>query len=443
MEALSALIAFVTAPLDLRALLALFEVVPILFTRSDLYVWLLIVFPALRFGVPPTLLWIMQIVRPSWIRPLPSPRPKNPPLVSVVIAGRNESAGLVRTLQSVLRCGYPNLDVIYVDDGSDDDSLLVAQQYARQFTGRPGTLRLRIFAAPQRNGKPSALNFGIRFARGEFIAIIDADCELQFGSIDHWLQEFADPRVGAVAANLRVRNANASLATRLQECEYALNVTLSRFWRGRTDLLAIVPGAGGMFRTSVLRSLGGFDTGLGDDTDMTLRIRKQRWVIRFAIDAVVWTDVPETWRALVRQRVRWERNMVKIRLRKHRDLLLPWRYGMRNMLITLDIIVVRLVLPAIAVALLLWLAIDGADRNSALLTHMYWLTVAWGAMKLVMARDIASTPRTMHLGLAVILPLYRAILRVFLLSAIVQEFLRIRARHAYVPQHIWRASPHW
>ena len=79
-----------------------------------------------------------------------------------------------------------------------------------------------------RAAKPSSLNIGIRLARGEFIAITDADSVVQYGAMQHWLLPFADPRVGAVSANVRALNSTAGLITRLQEIEYALKFTLGR-----------------------------------------------------------------------------------------------------------------------------------------------------------------------------------------------------------------------
>ena len=148
---------------------------------------------------------------------------------SVVIAGRNEAASIGEAIRAALLCGYSNIEVIFVDDCSDDDSIAVARRAVRNWSRR-GTDRIRIFSSPRRNGKASALNIGIRMAQGEFIAIIDADLAVQYGAMHHWLLPFADPRVGAVAANLRVRNSTQSIVTRLQESEYAFQVTMAR-WR--------------------------------------------------------------------------------------------------------------------------------------------------------------------------------------------------------------------
>ena len=149
------------------------------------------------------------------------------------------------------------LEVVYVDDGSEDDSVSRLRGFAATLPRAPdGTERLRVFASPRRNGKPTALNIGIHLARGSLIALVDADCDVQYGSFHHWIRPFEDerwapsPRTYACATPMPP-------SARLQDCEYAINVTLSRAWRAALDLLAIVPGAGGMFRASIIRKLGG------------------------------------------------------------------------------------------------------------------------------------------------------------------------------------------
>ena len=181
-------------------------------------------------------------------------------------------------------------------------------------------------------------------ARGEFIVIHDADLIIQYGAIQHWLAPFADPRVGGVAANIRVNNSTVNFLTRLQEVEYAMKFTLSKFFQSKILLMDIISGMGGIFRGEVLRRLGGFDTGLGDDRDLSTMLLKQRFRLAFSSDAVVWTTVPETRYHLWRQRMRWRRNIIKIRVSKHRDMFLLGRYGFTNAIIALQL-GVRLLLP--------------------------------------------------------------------------------------------------
>ena len=186
-----------------------------------------------------------------------------------MIAGRDVSATIGQCIRAALLCGYSNLEVIFVDDNSEDDSVAIARRAALSVTrNRWDADRVRIFPSPRRNGKASSLNIGIRMARGEFIAITDADSMIQYGAMQHWLLPFADPRVGAVAANIRVNNSTASSLTRFQEVEYALKTTV-KLVQARLNILNIISGMGGLFRAEILRRLGGFDTGLGDDRDLT------------------------------------------------------------------------------------------------------------------------------------------------------------------------------
>jgi len=420
-----------------------FRTLPELMASASIGWWLICILPFARWFLPDILCLLVYLVRPAVLRPpLPAGIAAAQPLVSVVIAGRNEATSIGTAIRTALLCGYANLEVIFVDDCSDDASLAAARRAAN---ATPHDVdRVRIFAAPRRNGKSSTLNFGISMARGEFIAIIDADAAIQYGAMQHWLAPFADSRVGAVAANLRVRNNTASLLTRLQECEYAFQVTLARLVLSRVGLLNMVPGAGGLFRGEILRRVGGFDTGLGDDTDLTLKLRKQRWRLAFAVDAMIWTDVPATWRALRRQRIRWERNMVKMRLSKHRDMFSLGRYGAGNAIVVCDLLVMRVLFPWMAgVGLLTMAAANGPLSAPMLLTDFYWIYTGCVLVKALIARDIGSTPQPVQFWLLLVFPFYRLALRVVMMTAQLAELLRIGAKHPYVPDHIWQETPWW
>ncbi len=127
-----------------------------------------LVFITTIFFLPSIAVWLVYVVKPAWIRPsLPKQAGQAEPLVSVVIAGRNESNSIGQCIRSALQCGYDNLEVIFVDDHSDDRSVAVARRAGLGLTGnRRDGERLRVFPSPRRNGKVSSLNIGIRMARG-------------------------------------------------------------------------------------------------------------------------------------------------------------------------------------------------------------------------------------------------------------------------------------
>jgi cellulose synthase/poly-beta-1,6-N-acetylglucosamine synthase-like glycosyltransferase len=396
--------------------------------------------------LPALACWLVYVLRPALLRPpLPARPNQAEPFVSVVIAGRNERESIGHCIRAALRCGYSNLEVIFVDDCSEDDSVAVAERAAQSVTGsRYDSDRVRIFRAPRRNGKASELNIGIRLARGEFIAIIDADSAIQYGAMQHWLVPFADPRVGGVCANIRVNNSTASLLTRLQEIEYALRFTTGRSAAALFNILPVIPGMGGIFRAEALRRLGGFDTGLGDDTDLTINLRKQRWKLAFSLDAVVWTNVPVTREHLWRQRIRWQRNLIKIRVSKHRDMVALWRYGPANAVLVLQTLLVRMLwLWALNIGLLVTIGENGFVSIPGVLGTIYWVSLLYALIKALIARDYSRTPQPVYFWLLFIFPFYMFSLRLVNMYAMFCELVRIGAKHPYVPDHIWQEIPWW
>jgi len=435
MENLNGFLSYFFSPLSLVSLSGMTRVLGELLTSANLYFWFLVLV-LVRFVLPDILIWLTWMFYPRVLITPQNPVLRDNPLVSVVIAGRNVGDSIGKMIHSTLRCGYQNLEVIFVDDYSTDDSVARARTWEK-------TGRVRVFEAENHNGKPSSLNIGLFLARGDFIFVPDADCELQHGCIQHLLVPFADAEVGAVCANLRVRNAARNWVTRFQECEYALNVSISRLWRASFNLLSILPGAGSMFRAAAMRQLGGYDSGLGDDTDLTIRLRKQGWKLRFSLDAIVWTDVPDNYGWLLRQRSRWTRNMVKIRLHKQGDLYHFWHFGSINAIVYIDILLFRVILPFLALWSVVHFILTDPFSTPALLTVVYWLTTFFLFIKMLIAHDIASTPRLAMLWLVPLYPFYRLPIHMVELLSMLREFLRIRLWHPYVPERIWARIPHW
>jgi cellulose synthase/poly-beta-1,6-N-acetylglucosamine synthase-like glycosyltransferase len=419
--------------------------VPQLMASALISWWIIIVLPFAIWVLPAVTCWLIYLVKPGLIRPpLPARTAQAEPLVSIVIAGRNESASIGQCIRAALLCGYSNLEVLFVDDHSDDHTVAVARRAALSVTrNRRDADRVRIFPSPRRNGKASSLNIGIRMARGEFIAIIDADSIIQYGAIQHWLLPFSDPRVGAVSANIRVHNSTASLLTRLQEIEYAHRATVSRCALAPIGLLVIIPGMGGMFRAEILHRLGGYDTGLGDDTDMTMMLRKQRWKLAFSLDAVVWTIVPVTRDHLWRQRMRWQRNIVKIRFSKHRNFFVLGRYGLANAVLALQLVYIRLAVWAAAVGLLALALGSGPLASPELLTDIYLIYLIYLLIKSLIGRDYSRTPQLVHFWLLFLYPFYLIFLRFPKMYAEFCELFRVGSRHPYVPEHVWAEAPWW
>lgn len=240
------------------------------------------------------------------------------PLVSILVPGHNEGRHLHKLIHSLSGQTYKNFEIIIVDDGSTDDTPIIARSfeskgYITQF------LRLEV-----RGGKASAANLGLRYCRGKYVVHIDADSSLAPDAIQKVLRSFyLHKNVGGVGGNLMVRNENDSLTATMQFLEYQQSIGISRMVLSQLGIYKIISGAFGVFPKAVLDRVGGWDVGPGLDGDLTVKIRKFGYKIMFDDEAVCHTHVPVTWSKLAKQRLRWSRSLVRFRLRKHKDIWFP------------------------------------------------------------------------------------------------------------------------
>ena len=240
------------------------------------------------------------------------------PLVSILIPGKNEGKHLHKLVTSLGEQTYKNIEIIVVDDGSDDDTPIIGRSLER------AGLITMFLRNEVRGGKASAANLALRYAKGKFVIHLDADCSYDSDAMEKILIPFfMDERVGAVGGNVNVRNYKESLATTLQGIEYYNTITAGRVVTSYLGIYRIVSGAFGAFRTDVIQQIKGWDIGPGLDGDITVKIRKKGYKIKFAQDANCLTSVPNTFKKLVKQRLRWDKSLVRFRMRKHKDVLYP------------------------------------------------------------------------------------------------------------------------
>ena len=251
-----------------------------------------------------------------------SKRPKNravPPaidparFVSVLIPAFNEAKVIDASVRRVLISSDVRLEVIVIDDGSSDDtSAIVTREFG-------GDARVRLLTLAN-GGKARALNRGLELASGEVVIALDADTQFEAQTIARLARWFSDPAIGAVAGNAKVGNRH-NLVTRWQAVEYVTAQNLERRALARFDAIMVVPGAVGAWRRAALDSVGGYpvDT-LAEDQDLTIAIQRQGWQIGYDVDVVAWTEAPETFAGLAKQRFRWAFGTLQC-LWKHRGIL--------------------------------------------------------------------------------------------------------------------------
>ncbi len=177
-------------------------------------------------------------------------------MVTVIVPCYDEEMVIKASLESLAKQTYRNFEIIVVDDGSSDNTHLIAKNMEFSEKGRS-----LIALTKENGGKANALNFGIEHSRGELILSVDADSRLSPDAIELMVTYFEDPKVGAVAGSVYVTNQN-TIWTKLQALEYIQGLNLVRNGQAFLKLVNIIPGPIGMFRKDAIIAAGGYQ----DDT---------------------------------------------------------------------------------------------------------------------------------------------------------------------------------
>ncbi len=285
---------------------------------SSLYIAALIFFAA--YPIVTSLMWITTamffVFRWERGERAPPPRDYAPP-VSILVPAFNEERVIADALRAALALDYPDFEVIVIDDGCSDGTRAVVES----LMPHP---RLRMICKQNNEGKAMALNDALLAANGEIVLVLDADAEPEPDCLWHMVQHFRSARVAGVTGNPRVKNVDSFLA-RLQVIEFSSVVSLLRRSQRIWGRIVTVSGVVAAFRRSAVIDVGGFSGNMAtEDIELTWKLQRRFYDIRYEANALVWMTVPATWRTLYRQRSRWARGLMQV-LHKHRGVLAQWR----------------------------------------------------------------------------------------------------------------------
>lgn len=241
------------------------------------------------------------------------------PRVSVLVPAFREALVLDATLAALHVLDYPDYEVLVVDDGSPDDTADVARRHVL----RDG--RFRLLRKETNEGKALAMNDAIPLLTGEVVVVVDADARLRPAALRAIVPHFVRlPRVAAVTGNPRVANRTTLLAE-LQTLEFTSIVSLLRRAQVVWGRMLTVSGVISAFRVSALRDVGLFDPSMAtEDIDVSWRLQRAFYDVRYEPRALVDMTVPAGWRALWRQRRRWALGLVQV-LRRHAAVVTSWK----------------------------------------------------------------------------------------------------------------------
>jgi len=262
------------------------------------------------------------------------------PYVSVIVPAYNEEKVIARTIEALLETDYPNKEIIVVDDGSTDRTFEIALRYERA--------GVKVYHK-ENGGKFSALNYGLKFARGEIIITVDADSIVGRDSLKELVKKFKNPDVAAVCGNIKVLN-RVNWLTRCQALEYITSISIFKRAFDIFGAVTVVPGALGAFRRNVIESGGLYDGDtVTEDFDITVKTLKTGGAIKASSKAIAYTEAPQSLKELYKQRMRWYRGNFQT-LIKHKDAFTNPRYGFLQRLCLPFILVSMVFIPFAGIA---------------------------------------------------------------------------------------------
>jgi cellulose synthase/poly-beta-1,6-N-acetylglucosamine synthase-like glycosyltransferase/peptidoglycan/xylan/chitin deacetylase (PgdA/CDA1 family)/spore germination protein YaaH len=242
--------------------------------------------------------------------------PDYAPRVAVLIPAFNEEKVIVRTIRSVMMSNYKNIRVIVIDDGSKDNTYQTAID---AYPAEIASGRLTVLTKPN-GGKADALNFALAQTEEEIYIGIDADGVIAHDAITNLVPHFANPRIGAVAGNAKVGN-RVNLWTRWQALEYITSQNFERRALDLFDVVMVVPGAIGAWRTAAVKAGGEYHTNtVAEDADLTMNLLEQGYEVIYEDCALAFTEAPINMNGLMRQRFRWSFGILQA-IFKHRGAI--------------------------------------------------------------------------------------------------------------------------
>jgi cellulose synthase/poly-beta-1,6-N-acetylglucosamine synthase-like glycosyltransferase len=303
----------------------------------------------------------LRSYRLNWLKESPLAPP-----ITIIAPAHNEEASIRVAVRNLLALDYPQLEVIVVNDGSKDRTF---DELKEEFRLRPvravyvpqvksamvrglyrsnADARLLVIDKEAGGSKADAVNAGLNAATSPYICVVDSDSVLERDALLRIMVPIlTNPkRVIAVGGIIRVLNGSEIAGGQLrrvrlpqrgieviQVIEYLRAFLIGREAWAQGNMLMIISGAFGLFRTDLVRAVGGYRSrSIGEDIDLVARLHRHLlkqgadYEIRFVPDPMCWTEVPSDLESLGRQRARWQKGLLDV-LWSNKDMLFRPQYG--------------------------------------------------------------------------------------------------------------------
>jgi poly-beta-1,6 N-acetyl-D-glucosamine synthase len=346
------------------------------------------------------------------------PEPTSYPTLSILVPAYNEEKVIAKTIDGLLDTNYPDKEIIVIDDGSTDDTLKIVNRYKNQVK----------VLHKENGGKASALNHGIAFAKGEIVAIVDADTIVGRNALKHLVKGFSsDKNVAAVAGNIKVRN-RVNWLTWSQALEYVAGIEIIRRAFDFFGSITIVPGALGAFKKIALEDVGTYhkDT-LVEDFDATIKVLKSGFVISGSTTSTAYTEAPQSFHDFYKQRKRWYRGNLQV-LSRHAETLFNPRYAFLYRIAFPFMIISMVVLPFAGLVVVATSIYEILIGDWIFVVEMFGLFIMLQTLMSALAVRIDREDPRLILFSPFLVIGYKQIIDILLVFGCLQEVFRTKAK---------------
>jgi poly-beta-1,6-N-acetyl-D-glucosamine synthase len=315
------------------------------------------------------------------------------PGVTILVAAYNEAAAIRDTLTSLAAQNYPGeFEVLVLNDGSKDDTVALANQAIRELSF-PTNASVRVLDFPVNRGKSAVLNDGLQVARHELIITIDGDSWVRHDGLTQIVERLlSDPDdTQAVAGAVMVRNSRVNFLTRAQEWDYFHGIASVKRMQGMYHGTLVAQGAFSIYRRAALEEVGGWPECVGEDIVLSWALLSKGHRIGYADSALVFTNVPTTFRQFALQRKRWSRGLMEA-FKSHWQLAFKRRLSTLFVLwnvcfLPLDLVYTFVFIPGLVLALFGQFYIAGPLTIAVLPLTVLWNSIIFRIQHRVFLRE--------------------------------------------------------
>ncbi|MCL2645868.1 MAG: glycosyltransferase [Phycisphaerales bacterium] len=280
----------------------------------------------------------IRVVMAITYRPMPALADDELPTVTVIIPAYNEGSDVAKSIDSIARSNYPRgkMQIIAIDDGSKDDTWLHMDAAAKRHPDCVCAIRMA-----KNGGKRQGLRVGFALAAGDVLVTMDSDSVVERNALRSLVTPIArDPRIGSVAGNIKVLNRSAGILPRMMRASFVLAFDFTRAYQSKIGAVLCTPGAFSAYRRTAVeavlndwnnQSWRGKPATIAEDRALSNLILREGHEISFQSDAVVWTNVPTTYKQMARMYQRWERGNLRENITYGKFCWKPFRNRFRHL----------------------------------------------------------------------------------------------------------------